>query len=233
MAIKQFFVDGLGEVSVAKRRGTRRLSLKIVGSKITVTMPTWLPYSSGLHFATANRIWIDKQKQIQPNFLPKPNTQVGKLHTLHYLPAEKLKTKVTYNDINIFIPPHLHMHSVEVLTATKKAINQALKKEAQEILVERLNAMAEKYGYKYKSVRFKKMRTRWGSCTSLHDLTFNLSLLFLPYELIDYVILHELAHTKFLNHSKDFWDELKSIMPDCQQRRKQLKNTQHQIMALH
>jgi predicted metal-dependent hydrolase len=233
MPAKQFHIDGLGEIKIFKRHHTKRISLKIVGGHIQVTQPTWLPYASGVQFAVGHRSWIDQQKIAQPSFLPQPDSLIGKQHTLRYQPYYKLKSKITNDEIIIFIPAHQHIHSPEVLEVTRKALKKALKNEADIILRERLNALAIQYDLLFNDVRFKSMRTRWGSCTNRHDITLNISLLLLPYELIDYVILHELMHTKFLNHSKDFWQELGKIMPDYKLRRKELKSVQHSIMTLH
>jgi predicted metal-dependent hydrolase len=233
MPAKQFFVDNLGEVKVYKRRGSKRISLRIVGNHIQVTQPTWLPYASGLQFATSHQAWIGQQKQAQHSPLPQPDAQIGKLHTLRYQVASALKAKVTTNEVIITIPPHLHIHSPQVLEATKKATKKALKNEAEVILRQRLDAIANQFNLAYRDVYFKNMRSRWGSCNSQHNISLNISLLLLPYELIDYVILHELMHTKYLNHSKAFWAEVGAVMPDYKQRRKTLKNVQHTILSLH
>jgi predicted metal-dependent hydrolase len=234
MPVKQFHIDGLGEIKVFKRRHTKRISLKVVSNnKIYVTQPTWLPYANGVQFAISHRSWIDEQCKTQPGFLPQANSIIGKNHTLKYQPHCALKSKVTPDEVTIFVPAHLHIHSPEVLEVTRKAIIKALKAEAEIILRQRLNEYADKFGLSYKDARFKSMRTRWGSCTSNHDITLNVSLLLLPYRLIDYVILHELMHTKYLNHSVDFWGQLESVLPDYKPRRKELKNVQHSIMSLH
>jgi predicted metal-dependent hydrolase len=233
MPVKQFHIDGLGEIKVLKRHHTKRISLKVVSGKIYITQPTWVSYANGLQFAVSHRSWIDEQCKTQPGFLPQADSAIGKTHTLRYQPFTTLKSKVTFEEITIFVPAHLHIHSPEVLEVTRKAIIKALKAEAEVILRQRLNDYADQFGFKYKDVRFKSMRTRWGSCTSNHDITLNISLLLLPYRLIDYVILHELMHTKYLNHSANFWSQLELILPDYKTRRKELKNVQHSIMSLH
>jgi len=233
MPVKQFHIDGLGEIKVFKRHHTKRISLKVVSGKAYVTQPTWLPYANGLQFAISHRSWIDEQCKTQPGFLPQADSSIGKTHILRFQPHHILRSKVTFDEIIIFVPAHLHIHSPEVLEVTRKAIIKALKAEAEIILRQRLNEYANKFGLSYKNARFKSMRTRWGSCTNNHDITLNVSLLLLPYRLIDYVILHELMHTKYLNHSANFWSQLELILPDCNTRRKELRNVQHSIMSLH
>jgi len=75
-------------------------------------------------------------------------------------------------------------------------------------LINRLNELAEKYGYSYNKVFIRSQKTRWGSCSTRNNINLNMKLVKLPEELIDYVILHELVHTRLKNHSKVFWTEL-------------------------
>ena len=233
MPTKQFHIDGLGEVRIFKRRHTKRISLKIVSEKVYVTQPTWLPYANGLQFAMDHKLWITEQRSIQPSFLPKANTLIGKQHILIYKSSNTLKSKITDSEIIILVPSHLHIHSPEVLEVTRKAIIKALKNQADLFLRQRLNKYSQQFSLTYNKVSFKSMRTRWGSCTNNHDITLNVSLLLLPDELIDYVILHELMHTKYLNHSVNFWNELQNILPNYKVLRKELKKMQCSIMSLH
>jgi predicted metal-dependent hydrolase len=76
----------------------------------------------------------------------------------------------------------------------------------------------------YNKVTIKHQRSRWGSCSKNGNLNFNLLLASLPLELIDYVIIHELAHLVELNHSKEFWEIVERIDPDFQSHRKLLRN---------
>ena len=65
---------------------------------------------------------------------------------------------------------------------------------------------------------------RWGSCDSKRNIVLNLYLMELPWELIDYVLFHELTHTEVLRHGPDFWSAMKRVLPDVQRRRKAIKS---------
>ena len=84
--------------------------------------------------------------------------------------------------------------------------------KAKRKLSRRLNYLSEKYGFTYNRVFIRNQRTRWGSCSHKDNISLNVKLIRLPDELMDYVILHELVHTRFKNHSKQFWDELDKIL---------------------
>ena len=79
-------------------------------------------------------------------------------------------------------------------------------------LCRRLKYLAEKHGFTYNKVFIRNQRTRWGSCSSKNNISLNMKLVRIPDELVDYVILHELAHTRFKNHSKEFWAELDRLV---------------------
>ena len=89
------------------------------------------------------------------------------------------------------------------------AINR---KEAEAILSNRLYFLAQKYGYAFNKVSIRNQKTRWGSCSQQNNINLNIKLVRLPPELLDYVILHELVHTRFKNHGVDFWIEMDKLV---------------------
>jgi len=80
--------------------------------------------------------------------------------------------------------------------------------KAKELLKNRLAELAEEYGFEYNKVFIKNQKTRWGSCSEHNNINLNISLVWLTDELRDYVLLHELLHTRIKNHSKNYWAEL-------------------------
>jgi len=84
--------------------------------------------------------------------------------------------------------------------------------KAKRKLSRRLKHLAEKHGFTYNRVFIRNQRTRWGSCSSRRNISLNMRLVMIPDELMDYVILHELTHTRFKNHSKDFYAELDRLV---------------------
>lgn len=109
----------------------------------------------------------------------------------------------------------------------QKEINDAFlsvdKKEAEKKIKLRLRELTVKHGFKYGKVSIRNQRTRWGSCAGNCNLTFNIKLAVLPEELMDYVIFHELVHTKVHNHSKKFWEELDKYVGSGKAKAKILK----------
>jgi len=95
---------------------------------------------------------------------------------------------------------------------------------AKAILTDRLNYWAQKYNFSYNRVFIKNQKSRWGSCSNKNNINLNMNLVRLPQELADYVIIHELVHTKVRNHSKRFWSELDKYMGNARIMSKKLRN---------
>ena len=108
--------------------------------------------------------------------------------------------------LNIYMPLGMNNNSEEAQEAAIKASKRALKNESIELIPTRVQDIAAQRGFDYSSVSLRSLKGRWGSCSSRKELTFNIFLMQLPWHLIDYVIIHELVHTKHMNHSNDFWD---------------------------
>ena len=96
-------------------------------------------------------------------------------------------------------------------------------KRARTALPERLALLAQQYGFNYRSCTLKHVKSRWGSCSSKADIHLNVALMLLPLALLDYVLLHELCHTRQMNHSTAFWLEMQRVDPLYQSHRQQLK----------
>lgn len=98
------------------------------------------------------------------------------------------------------------------------------KEHAKKVLVPRLAELAEQFGFEYAKVSLRRQKTRWGSCSPKNNISLNIALAGLEQELIDYVLLHELTHTRVKDHSKKFWHELDKCIPNSKKLNKQLKN---------
>ena len=96
------------------------------------------------------------------------------------------------------------------------------KATAKKKLVKRLNELSEQHGLPYNRVFIRNQKTRWGSCSGKDNISLNCKLANLPEELIDYIILHELVHTRVKNHSKKFWQELNKLVGDARKLDKRL-----------
>jgi predicted metal-dependent hydrolase len=118
---------------------------------------------------------------------------------------------------------------VEVRAAQESAVRRLLegwyRQQAVELLAERMQPLAEALGVDYARMTVRAQRTRWGSCSSRGSISLNWRLVLLPTKLADYVLAHELAHLREMNHSPAFWALVERVIPDYRARRKELEHT--------
>lgn len=150
---------------------------------------------------------------------------VGRSHRLHltYEATEEPKKSVRGQSLYIVLPERFRSEPQKTQQYISRHVKNTLKKEAMAYLPRRLRYLADEYGFKYTRERFGHQRGRWGSCSSNGTISLNVALMNLSLELIDYVLIHELAHTRQMNHSTDFWEIVAQCMPDYKERRKILK----------
>ena len=96
----------------------------------------------------------------------------------------------------------------------KKAFESFLRAKAEEKLMPRIKKWAKITGLGFNNFKIRKLEKRWGSCTPSNDVIINIDAVKLPYSLIDYLLVHELVHTKIKSHSKEFWAELSKHIPN-------------------
>ncbi|MCW1908646.1 MAG: M48 family metallopeptidase, partial [Candidatus Saccharibacteria bacterium] len=186
--------------------------------------PYYVPYSTGVSFALKKRDWI--LKKIRPTTQLENDQLLGKYHRLRLITdpkADSVRTRLTGNDLRVTVPIHLAANDPKVQLAVKKAAIKVLKKESDQLLPQQLQALASKHGFSYQSVKTKQLKARWGSCSQHQDIVLNVFLMTLPWNLIDYVLLHELVHTEVLSHGPDFWSRLEQVLPNAKNLRRELK----------
>lgn len=103
------------------------------------------------------------------------------------------------------------------------ALEAQYRKEARRRITERAAYFAEKMGVDYGRIAIKAAKTRWGSCSARGNLNFHWKLILMPPAILDYVVVHELAHRIEMNHSPRFWAQVERILPDYRERRRWLK----------
>jgi predicted metal-dependent hydrolase len=131
--------------------------------------------------------------------------------------------------IKISYPSESTVLSKEGQDLIRKSIEFALRKEAKRFLPERVEALASKFRITYAQLFLKNLKSRWGSCSSVNNINLNIQLMRLPDHLIDYVILHELAHTVHKNHGPQFWQTLQNLSGNARLYAKEMKHYRTRI----
>ncbi|HJO92093.1 MAG TPA: SprT family zinc-dependent metalloprotease [Victivallales bacterium] len=124
---------------------------------------------------------------------------------------------IIYFQNNFFI-------NVKYESYIKDLIVKWYKLHADKIIKDRVIGLADDFNLDFKKIMITSAEKRWGSCSSRKHLNFSWRLIMAPIEIIDYVVVHELAHLKELNHSSRFWDLVGSMLPEYKKCKKWLRN---------
>ena len=138
---------------------------------------------------------------------------------IEIFPKRFLKHKVMISQEKIIVI----LAESETLRDVKAILAEFLIDYARKHITFRVEYYAKKHDFKFNKIAIKDQRSRWGSCSSLSNLNFNWRLIFAPTEISDYVIVHELSHTKQMNHSARFWNIVAECMPEYKIRNSWLK----------
>jgi predicted metal-dependent hydrolase len=106
-----------------------------------------------------------------------------------------------------------------------------VKEEARQLVHERVRHFNQAYGFPVGRIFIKNHRSRWGSCSQKGNLNFNYKIVFLPAELADYIVVHELCHLREFNHSPRFWRLVEEVIPDHRKRRLALRHLERSSVA--
>ncbi|MFI5271167.1 MAG: M48 family metallopeptidase [Candidatus Saccharimonadales bacterium] len=235
MPYKEFSLDDDRIVKIYKRRGSKSLRLSITSTgQIRVTMPFWASYRAGLQFAKSKTAWINEHHQEKD--LLENNMLVGKAHRLVFNPdssRQKVSTRIRDNQVTITYPASNSVTDDGIQSAAAKASIKALNLQSNQLLPQRLKTLAEQHDFSYKSVKVRQLKSRWGSCDTKGNIVLNIYLMQLPWDLIDYVLLHELVHTKIHRHGPDFWKMLETKLPNAKVLKKRLREHQPILRSMH
>lgn len=224
--IKHLHLPEIGSIKLSKSKRAQKLRIGIKPfSGIRVSVPVNVSFAEAEDFVSENIDWIKKN-------IPKVNAEEKKYTIFdenadfrtvnHFLQIEKyqrkeIKIRLLNNRIKVFYPEQLSVYTEEVQAAIRLGIESAWKKEAIDYLPERVRFLAEEYGFGYKSLTIKNIKSLWGSCSRDNKISLSLHLMRLPARLIDYVILHELTHTVEKNHGRHFWNLLEQVCENARE----------------
>ncbi len=235
---KEIFIEGVGNVIITKKRGVRRMTLSVRPFRpVRLSIPYSLSYSSAESFINEKKGWIIRSKEKiskTENNRTVFNTDSDFNTKERHLRFEASKNntdqiRITKNSIVVSYKNKKEITSQEMQDFIRKGITEALRIEAKNYLPERTSFLAEKYGFKYNKLSVRNAKTRWGSCSGVNNISLNINLMRLPDFLIDYVILHELSHTKEKNHGKTFWTLLDKVSGGAKALDKALKKYSPEI----
>jgi len=208
---------------IRSRRKTLTLQISS-DATLTIRAPLFVSMRHIEKLITEKIHWIQKkQKEAQEKYVKISKKEYRDDETFLYLGKEyPLKIVNKQNTSLVFQEGFfLKRNAVE---KGKKVFTHWYKEKAREKITERVSLYAHKERFRFKSIRISSAHTRWGSCGSHGNLNFNWRLLMAPLSVIDYVVVHELAHLVHKNHSKKFWDYVEILMPGYIKEKQWLKD---------
>lgn len=143
--------------------------------------------------------------------------------------ANKSRSTVKHDSTNATLIVKLaqELTSTEYRDAVQTALASWYRREARTYITARVTVLAQQHGFQYNRVAIRAQKTRWGSCSTLGNLNFNYRLIMAPPDAIDYLILHELAHLRHMDHSPRFWKLLESMCPTYRTWRDWFRHNKH------
>lgn len=217
-------LDKLGptiSIPVRHSNKAKRISIKVNDKNAELVLPNKNKLDAGYKFLLNNESWIRKKLQtLQEVYVDnKVIPLFGNLHSLLHINATYTKIEIIHDVIHVYSPTNLYINTLI------KFLQNKLLWEITKI-VDLLN---EQLKLPVKKIRIMDNKTRWGSCSSKAVLSFHWRLIFVPKEILHYVIVHEMCHLVEMNHSLAFWALVKNLYPDYQLARLWLKKNSRQL----
>jgi hypothetical protein len=204
----------IGDIKIVKGGIGRSIRLSVhIKRGVRVSVPRFVSYDDALKYVESKIEWIIEALEKQRKRSEKFTVAIGDGYEILTLKGvirfekrtdeqngENKKIKVTLKGVERTISYGDETSREEL----KEAVIKILRKEAKEYLPNRLECLSRQYGFVYNKVYLKNNTSNWGSCSSRNNINLNIHLMRLPYELCDYIILHELSHLKYRNHGEKF-----------------------------
>ncbi|WP_291860984.1 M48 family metallopeptidase [Marinilabilia sp.] len=213
-------IDGIGPVLFRSDARCRRLSIRLKPFEgVVVLFPSGYSIRKALTFVEEKRFWIQQNQsrmaeheQMKTIFNEQTEfrSRTFQLRVERHQ-SEKIRMRLKDGILRVAYPRFLNVTDARVQTAIRQAIEEGLRLEAKAMLPGRVRHFAGVNGFKVNKVFIKNLKSRWGSCSSVNNINLNLQLMRLPQHLIDYVVLHELCHTKEKNHGPGFWKLMNKV----------------------
>ena len=199
-------------------------------SEIILTIPKRVTIEQGKEFVKKKINWIKKQQAKYKSFENKKETSnfengdivyfLGNKYKLKVIPNEKNSIKIENEYLILNIRKNYIENKVYISNTYDKLLKEYAKTVFQDLVI-KYQAQMIKYKIKIPEIEIRKMKSRWGSCfCTKNKIVLNLSLIKTPIECIEYVVVHELSHFRYQNHSKNFYDFISIFIPDWNERRR-------------
>jgi predicted metal-dependent hydrolase len=211
--------DATDRWAVRVSRRARRLSVRVYpGGRVEVVVPRGASAATVQRFVGTHRQWIfrkiedlatgsDPSTDRRPRIVDLP--AIGRQFTVDYAPDARGAARAIESDDHTIV-----LAGVDDERHIGRVLRGWLTRHAEHALGEQLARVAEEGGFSYRRLQVRRQRTRWGSCSASGTISLNMCVMFLEPAIVRYLLVHELAHTRHMNHSRRFWSQVESLAPD-------------------
>lgn len=216
------------QIDILKRMRRRSIGLQITqDGLVEVRAPHYIPQFIINRFVESKKDWIIQMKKKIAS-IPKVQKQIysegssmhiaGKQYLIHHTDGNA----IVIAGSRIFFPKKFYKKS-------KFHMEVWCRKYAKKFLTERLTKYAKIMGVTYKKITIRDTTSRWGSCSSTGTISFSYRLILAVLPIIDYVVIHELAHITHKHHQKNFWERVSQFYPEYKTARTWLTKNGHTL----
>jgi predicted metal-dependent hydrolase len=231
--LELFLPSGKKIKYLLKRRNRKTIGLKVDHDGLVIHAPILIPRSRIEELIAPKIDWIQEKLSLQLNKKKKIIWKTGELILILgnkvILSLKTSKTNSVLQDRDILHVEtnrmHDHMHST-------KLVSKWLKEKALKDFIRRAEVFSVKLNVYPSNIYLSNAKSRWGSCNSKKEIRLNWRLIQAPPHIINYVICHELAHLKEMNHSNRFWDEVAKVLPEYRSSERELKTLSNDLYLI-
>lgn len=215
----------LGKIAIRRSARSKNITMRVApDGSLRVSAPMYSPLFLIKRSIASSRSQLKELlSHHRPLLRYSDGDQIGKSHSIMVREGSLISAKRQGLRIIVTVTPTQGIESPDVQSLLREHVIAALRREAKGYLPKRLQYLADQHGFSFQRVRFSHASGRWGSCSSNGTISLNIALMKLPFELIDYVLIHELAHTIQMNHSDAFWQIVATYDPKYKVHRTRLK----------
>lgn len=221
------------EIDRLIRSRRRSVSLEITDEgELVVRAPNHLSRKKIEQLVMEHEQWIDRKKQ---EILVRPKKVLLRLEegecllfqgSQYRLHLDRASASVDLKEDQLLVP------ALSTVQERRNNLEEWYRNQAKSILLPRLKALADQFGFAYAGGKITSATTRWGSCSGKNSICLSWHLVMVPPAVADSVIIHELCHTVFHDHSSSFWSLVEKVMPDYRQHREWLKHNRYLVHLL-
>jgi len=211
--------SGGRSLTVRRSVRVRRLALRVhLDERIDVVVPRGVLMSSIKAFVTRHQDWLVRKRTVRTArvvtepFPPAeiPLSGLQERYRVH-LAGGRGRLRVERRGVVLSLRGALNEATI---SSARRTLLTWLTTHSREALEVRLQQIAFRWGFKYHSLQLRRQRTRWGSCSSRGVISLNVCAVFQEPEVLDYLLVHELVHTRYMNHSAAYWGAVAEMCPD-------------------